>query len=209
LYKSAKSIPYAGSSVTKSIRELVTKSTGGPIPTRYSSKHEGFKTFQEDEILRDIKHSFSTRQTEDGVEDINTVSYELPDKRTIQIQKSEIENSLLSSEAESIKGQPFKGLGSMITDNINRCDIDIKKELYSNILLTGGNMLFGSTMQQVLGKVSELAPPNAKVKAVAMVVPQERVYSGWIGGSIVTSLSSFQSYWVGKEEWKEHGIAIV
>jgi hypothetical protein len=74
------------------------KSTGGAIPTRYSSKHEGFRTFQEDEILRDIKHSFSTRQTEDGVEDINTVTYELPDKRTIQIQKSDIENSLLSSE---------------------------------------------------------------------------------------------------------------
>lgn len=63
-------------------------------------------------------------------------------------------------------------------------------------------MLFGNMMQQVLGKVSELAPPNAKVKAVAMVVPQERIYSGWIGGSIVTSLSSFQSYWVGREEWK-------
>lgn len=60
-------------------------------------------------------------------------------------------------------------------------------------------MLFGTNMQQVLSKVSELAPPNAKVKAVAMVVPQERIYSGWIGGSIVTSLSSFQSYWIGKE----------
>jgi len=43
-----------------------------------------------------------------------------------------------------------------------------------------------------------LAPPNAKVKSVAMVVPSERIYSAWIGGSIVTSLSSFQSYWVGK-----------
>lgn len=54
--------------------------------------------FQEDEVLRDIKHSFSTRQTEDGVEDVNVVNYELPDKRMIQIQKSDIENSLFSSE---------------------------------------------------------------------------------------------------------------
>jgi actin-related protein len=59
----------------------------------------------------------------------------------------------------------------MITDNINSCDIDIKKELYSNILLTGGNMLFSNTMQQILTKISELAPPNAKVKNVAMVAP--------------------------------------
>ena len=54
--------------------------------------------FQEDEVLRDIKHFFSTRQTEDGVEDVNVVNYELPDKRMIQIQKSDIENSLFSSE---------------------------------------------------------------------------------------------------------------
>lgn len=63
-------------------------------------------------------------------------------------------------------------------------------------------MLFGNTMSQILNKVSEQAPPNAKVKSVAMIVPEERVYAGWIGGSIVSSLSSFQSYWVGKEEWK-------
>lgn len=70
-------------------------------------------------------------------------------------------------------------------------------------------MLFGNTMQNTLSKVGELAPPNAKVKAVAMVIPQERVYSGWIGGSIITSLSSFQNYWVGKDEWMEHGFSII
>jgi len=32
-------------------------------------------------------------------------------------------------------------------------------------------MLFGNTMQQILSKTSELAPPNAKVKSVAMIVP--------------------------------------
>ncbi len=70
-------------------------------------------------------------------------------------------------------------------------------------------MLFANTMGGILNKVGEMAPPNAKVKAVAMIVPEERVYAGWIGGSIVTSLSSFQSYWVGKEEWKENGVGIV
>lgn len=60
----------------------------------------------------------------------------------------------------------------MITDNINYCDIDIKKQLYSNILFTGGNMLFSNSMAQMLNKVSELAPPNAKVKSVAMVAPE-------------------------------------
>lgn len=63
-------------------------------------------------------------------------------------------------------------------------------------------MLYSNNMQQISSKVNELAPPNAKVKSVAMVNLPERLYSNWIGGSIVTSLSSFQSYWIGKEEWK-------
>lgn len=29
----------------------------------------------------------------------------------------------------------------MIVDSINSCDIDIKKELFSNIIVTGGNSL--------------------------------------------------------------------
>ena len=59
----------------------------------------------------------------------------------------------------------------MITENINYCDIDIKKELYSNILLTGGNILYSNLMNHILNKVSEIAPPNAKVKGVTMVAP--------------------------------------
>lgn len=70
-------------------------------------------------------------------------------------------------------------------------------------------MLYSNNMSQILSKVGEIAPPNAKVKGVQMVANQERVYAGWIGGSIVTSLSSFQSYWVGKDEWKDQGINII
>jgi hypothetical protein len=63
----------------------------------------------------------------------------------------------------------------MITDNINFCDVDIKKELYSNVLLTGifltnvgGNTLYGNLIEEVISKVSEYAPPNAKVKSVSV-----------------------------------------
>jgi len=85
---------------------------------------------------------------------------------------------------------------------VNSCDVDIKKELYSNILMTGGNVLYGSFADDLLNKVAETSPANIKVKGVSVCAPSERRYLGWIGGSIVTSLSSFQSYWVGSQEWK-------
>lgn len=41
----------------------------------------------------------------------------------------------------------------MIVESINACDVDIKKELYSNILMTGGNILYGNLLKQIEGKV--------------------------------------------------------
>jgi actin-related protein len=85
---------------------------------------------------------------------------------------------------------------------VNSCDVDVKKELYSNILMTGGNILYGSYAEDLLAKVGEISPANIKVKGVSVCAASERRYLAWIGGSIVTSLSSFQSYWVGNQEWK-------
>jgi len=45
-----------------------------------------------------------------------------------------------------------------------------------------------------------------KVKVVA---PAERRFSVWIGGSILSGLSSFSNMWINKEEYEECGNAIV
>ena len=69
----------------------------------------------------------------------------------------------------------------------------------------GGNILFSDTSDAVFSKISALAPPNAKVRAVSIFNITEKKYLSWIGGSIVTSLSAFQGYWIGKKEYEEQG----
>lgn len=70
-------------------------------------------------------------------------------------------------------------------------------------------MLYGSYAEDLIGRVGDNSPSNIKVKGVSICAAPERRYLGWIGGSIVTSLSSFQSYWVGNQEWKECGASIL
>jgi actin-related protein len=41
------------------------------------------------------------------------------------------------------------------------------------------------------------------------VAPPERKYSVWIGGSILSSLSTFQQMWISKSEYDESGPTIV
>jgi len=64
--------------------------------------------------------------------------------------------------------------------------------------MTGGNILFYDTSDVTFSKITNLAPSNAKVRAVSIFNTSEKKYLSWIGGSIVTSLSAFQGYWVGK-----------
>ncbi|CAA3015081.1 actin-1 [Olea europaea subsp. europaea] len=72
---------------------------------------------------------------------------------------------------------------------IMKCDVDIRKDLYGNIVLSGGSTMFMGIADRMSKEITALAPSNMKVKVVA---PPERKYSVWIGGSILASLSTFQ-----------------
>ena len=48
--------------------------------------------------------------------------------------------------------------------------------------------MFPGISERLSKEVTELAPPKMKIKVVA---PPERIYSAWIGGSILSALSTF------------------
>jgi actin-like protein 6A len=53
------------------------------------------------------------------------------------------------------------------------------------------------------------SPTNVRVKVTASANTIERKFTTWIGGSILASLGSFQQMWMSKQEYEEHGVAIV
>jgi len=87
-----------------------------------------------------------------------------------------------------------------------KCDVDIRKDLYSNIVLSGGTTMFPGIADRMTKEITSLAPSSMKIKVVA---PAERKFSVWIGGSILSSLSTFQQMWINKAEYLENGPSIV
>ncbi|KAK6118914.1 hypothetical protein DH2020_047341 [Rehmannia glutinosa] len=81
-----------------------------------------------------------------------------------------------------------------------------RKDLYGNIVLSGGSTMFPGIADRMSKEITALAPSSMKIKVVA---PPERKYSVWIGGSILASLSTFQQMWISKGEYDESGPAIV
>ena len=70
-----------------------------------------------------------------------------------------------------------------------KCDVDIRKDLYANTVLSGGTTMYPSIMDRMQKEIIVLAPSTMKIKIIAS---PERKYSVWIGDSILALLSSFQ-----------------
>lgn len=77
----------------------------------------------------------------------------------------------------------------IVVDAINRTDLDLRKSLYSNIVLSGGSTLTKGFGDRLLTELQKLAVKDMRIKIFA---PPERKYSTWIGGSILAGLSTFR-----------------
>uniref|UniRef100_A0A673XS40 Actin alpha 1, skeletal muscle n=1 Tax=Salmo trutta TaxID=8032 RepID=A0A673XS40_SALTR len=96
--------------------------------------------------------------------------------------------------------------GKNFSPSIMKCDIDIRKDLYANNVLSGGTTMYPGIADRMQKEITALAPSTMKIKIIA---PPERKYSVWIGGSILASLSTFQAMWITKQEYDEAGPSIV
>ena len=99
-------------------------------------------------------------------------------------------------------GKDMQGLHEITYQSILKCDVDIRKDLYNNIVLSGGTTMFPGFPERLSKELIALAPSTMKVKVFA---PQERKFLVWIGGSILSSLSTFQTMWITKAEYQESG----
>jgi len=180
---------------------------------------KSYETFWKREIVRDIKEACLITNDEplkyDSEKDIfiptsipQELIYDLPDGNTINL--VEDRNTLLERMFNPIKDiEGFNGYHQMVNEAISKADLEIKKELYSNIFLCGGNTLFSGFAERFQKQISSSNKQLFKLKIITHPSNTERKFSTWIGGSILSSLGTFHQLWLSKAEFEEHGTNII
>ena len=193
---------------------------GGRVLTQYFVKifyEYGYRFYKtnEWEIVKDMKEKacYVALDYEKELWSYKPYDYELPDGNQIILkdQRIRVPEALFKPSLLNILEEYYTYYDSIqkkCYNLIERCDDDIKKDLYNNIVLSGGTSMFNELPERLTKEIQELVPQQMK-EEVRVIASPERKFATWIGGSIISSISTFESYWITKTEYEESGASVV
>ena len=127
-------------------------------------------------------------------------TYVLPDGSKVKIAQEKYQCPELLFQPQFFQRDHY-GLHEQTFKSIKRCDDDIEKDLFQNVVLCGGSSLFLKIRKKFEKELQSLAPTGKTVKVIA---PPERKFSAWLGGSILASMKNFKTaMFVSKKEYNE------
>ena len=181
-----------------------------------------FSTTAEREIVKGIKEKacYVALDFQDEIRSVEPFDYELPDGTHVVVKDQRIRcsesifnpNTLYyCKDIETFLKPsiiPEKGLGEACYESIQKCEIDLRKDFYNCIVLSGGNSMFKGLPERLTKEIKALVFDSMK-EEVKVIASPERRFAVWIGGDILSSISSFKSNWITKTEYEESGAYIV
>ena len=210
--------PYSFTKKVKGNGQFDVKNVSHPKTTG------SYALFKKREIAADLKesvcrlndHTFNSAEHKN----VPLVAYELPDGNTVEVGVERFQIPELLFQPELLKEMnitvpgidgdtKLKSIQELVLECINNSDVDVRKDLWGNLALSGGSSMFTSMRERVEGALFDHAPQNVRTKVIASMNSVERRFATWIGGSILASLGSFQQLWMSKQEYEEHGASLI
>eukprot|EP01090_Pellita_catalonica_P011909 TRINITY_DN2472_c0_g1_i3.p1 TRINITY_DN2472_c0_g1~~TRINITY_DN2472_c0_g1_i3.p1 ORF type:complete len:241 (-),score=22.81 TRINITY_DN2472_c0_g1_i3:63-785(-) len=138
-------------------------------------------------------------------EELHRGAYILPDGNAIQMQRFQTPEALF--QPELMLDKPAVGIHKMTWEGIRHYNLQLRKDLFNNIVLSGGSTMFSGLADRLSKEMTAFAN-HLRVKVIAS---PERNVNNWIGGSILGSLSTFHSILLllTAEKYHEEGPSVI
>jgi actin-related protein 2 len=214
LLKNIKQLNIGGKDITKGLgRLIITKG----YPFHLAADLEKVNKIKE-------KYCFvsSNLDTDRKLEQETTYynsNIKLPDGRNIIISKEKFEApEILFNPLLILNNSP--GMHELLFNSIEETYTDIRKDLYSKIILSGGNTLIPglpSRLELELKKLyKEKYMKSEKMKSINTGIKIYDIFNrqdlSFIGATIVSECfkdRNSNNYWISKEDWEENGSIII
>ncbi|XP_072924758.1 uncharacterized protein [Hemitrygon akajei] len=162
------------------------------------------------DIIRNIKEKFcyvaldfeaelqNFKNNPDGIKE----EYVLPDGQNMIITNQKFSCAEVMFKPFLI-GKDIQNLPALAHSVIERCNEEICNEMYTNIVLAGGNTMFRNMGERIQQEMTDLVKSEKKVKVLA---PSNRNYLSWKGASILAGLSTFHQMCITQQDFEEYGV---
>lgn len=139
--------------------------------------------------------------------------YILPDQSVLKLGNEKFRCAEILFKPNLIGKKNLEGIHESLNKSINNIDFKkddedeerIKYELFNNIVISGGSSMFKGLEKRLENETNKISELNyCNVNTIT-----ERRFAAWIGGSIISAVSVFQSLWVTKEDYEEYGEDII
>ncbi|KAJ3165810.1 Actin-like protein 6B [Irineochytrium annulatum] len=130
-------------------------------------------------------------------------AFEFPDgyNNSFGIERFKIPEILFQPNLWTALPPETLSIGKIVNESLSHCDNDVRPQLQHHVVLTGGNSLLA-------GFTERLHATIGMRKMHAAGSSTERRFGAWIGGSILSSLGTFQQMWISKKEYEEKGFSV-
>jgi actin-related protein len=126
--------------------------------------------------------------------------FSLPDGQSVFLGKEQVECPELLF---STKG----GIHKLVHDSISKCDKELRRALYENILVSGGSAAFKNLTRRIRKNVLNLSSEDVQPRVFLV---EDFLNSTWKGGSIISSMADFQARnFIFRDMYYECGYSIV
>ena len=180
------------------------------LATLLSERGYDVTSLADREAVNEMKHKLAyvsqdiegeLAQTSSSTEE----TYSLPDGRVVRIgtEKYRCAEILMNP---SLIGRESHGITETIFNSIMKSDVDIRKPLYGNVLLTGGSSMIKGMDTRIGTDLNMLAPKRFPVDIISL---PDKDLLAWFGGSILSSLPEIRDMWVTKGEYDDSGPGII
>ena len=204
-------IPICGRDLTEYMVQLLNKANPTYLPLDTEEKRaEAYDVAIKIKHMHgEVAHDFDAELKTSGDESTVPKKYKLPGSQTITVNRECLECPEIlfqPSYWQNNMDESLEGIHQYTYSAIVRCERDIWRDLFKNIVLAGGCTMFRGMQARMQKEVQALAPSNLMPEVDS---PADRKHSAWLGGAILSSMSKFDPLWIKKADWEEEGSRIV